>query len=146
MSNKHSHTNVTLGGGYKSNKSTALYTPDNAPINFQETKEKDKEIPRITLEADRPNREINFDKSFLESISSVYISGNYPVKGHTNMKIKEIVKLIVQNTGGYKVRVIGNLKSSLIDIISFGDSSFLGRKVSKQERDSIIKIFASDNI
>jgi hypothetical protein len=141
---------VSLGGGYRSTKSSMLYTPDNAPINYQEIKEnkqnKNDDVPRVTLDADRPTREINFDMSFLESISSVYIFGNYPVKGHANMKIKDIVKLIAQNSGGYKVRVGDNLKNSLIDIISSGDSALLGRKVSKHERDTIIKIFASDNI
>jgi hypothetical protein len=151
MKGKRDKTNVVLGGGYRSNKTTEKYTPDTAPINYQDQNNdtpaaKPCGIERVVLKEEKVDKKITIDKSFLESITTVYISGNYPVKGNTALKVKDILLLISRNAGGYKIRVNPSLKNSLIDVISFGDSSLFGRKLSKYEREGIINIFKSDNI
>jgi hypothetical protein len=142
-------TTVIRGDGYKSTKSSELYTPDTAPINYQDTdtnKMKKPQVPHIVLEADKPAKELNIDTGFLESLSRVYISGQYPIKGHTNLRIKEIISLLIQNTGGYHVVVSPAIRDILIDIIEWGKDALLGRPVSQYERKTIISLFKHDNI
>jgi formylmethanofuran dehydrogenase subunit D len=155
MGNKANKTTVTSGGGYQSNKSTEIYTPDNAPINYQNEDSKNLKVtetdihtpPSYTvLEDTEPVKELNISEDFLNSISQVYISGQYVMKGYKALRVKEIIALIVQNTGGYHIVVTSpSLKTVLIDIIKYGTSSMLGRNVSEYERNVIISIFKYDN-
>jgi hypothetical protein len=150
------NTTVTAGGGYKSGKSTELYSADNAPINYQPSDQKMKvidvviptnEVPpsHIILESAKPEKELNISDDFLNCISQVYISGKYAVKGHVNLRIKQIIDLLLQNTGAYHVVVSPSLRNSLIDIIQYGKNSLLGRNVSQYERNTIISLFKYDN-
>jgi hypothetical protein len=142
-------TTVSLGGGYRSRKSTELYTPETAPINYQNSespKEQKPSVPHITLEPDVPFKELNIEKAFLESFSPVFIQGQYPLKGRVNLKMRQIIEIIIQNTGGYHVRVHPSAKNTLFDIIKYGDSTLLGRKISEYERKVILNILSSDNI
>jgi hypothetical protein len=145
-------TTVTSGKGYQSIKSTEIYTPDTAPINYQDidtkipiTKEVD-DIKRIVLEPDKPAKEIQIEQSFLESLSQVYISGQYPRKGHVNLRVKEIITLIIRNTGSYRVVVNPSMKDILTDIIEYGKDSLLGRPLSQRDRKAIITLLKRDNV
>jgi hypothetical protein len=143
MGHHSKHTTVTAGGGYKSEKDTALYSPDNAPINNQDSERKEevtgelKESPkegsikRVVLESAKPEKELHITEDFLNTISQVYISGRYAVKGYVNLRIKQIIDLLLQNTGGYHVVVPPSLKRTLVDIIQYGKDSLLGRSVSQ---------------
>jgi hypothetical protein len=140
-------TTIIAGSGYNNIKTTEKYTPDTAPINYQEPdiKEQKPTVAHIVLEPDKPRKELNITNSFLESFSRVYITGQYPVKGHTNLKIKSIISLIVLNSGLYHVVVPPSLKQSLLDIIEFGDSELLGMEISDFVRSRILTIYKHDN-
>jgi hypothetical protein len=145
-------TIITAGKGYKNIKSTEIYTPDTAPINYQDiskkelgNKEKDN-IDRIVLEADKPAKELQIEQSFLESLSQVYISGQYHKKGHVNLRIREIIALLVQNRGMYHVTVNPAMRNILTDIIEYGKDSLLGKVMSQRERKAVISLFKHDNI
>jgi hypothetical protein len=161
-------TTVTAGSGYESKKKTEIYTPDTAPINYQEVnnsifseiidntkKEEDtpvitnketNNVPHIVLDEVLPKKELLIEKSFLDSFSKVYISGQYPIKGNTDLRIKEIIKLLVQNTGAYHIRVNPSIKNTIIDMIQYGKDSLLGRSISQYERNVIISLFKNDNV
>jgi hypothetical protein len=146
-------TTVTTGKGYQSIKSTEIYTPDTAPINYQDisTKEipdnKEKiDIERVVLEPDKPVKEVHIEQSFLESLSQVYISGQYYKRGHVSLRIKEIIALLIQNKGMYHVVVNPSLRGILTDIIEFGKDALLGRAVTQRERKAIISQFKHDNV
>jgi hypothetical protein len=144
-------TTVSSGNGYQSSKSTERYTPDTAPINYQNMDTVNKNIqpdspPYIVLEEDKPAKELNIEKSFLDSFSRVYISGQYPIKGHTNLRIRQIIALLIQNTGTYHIVVNPALRDTIIDIIEWGKDSILGRPVSRHERKAIVTLFKHDNI
>jgi hypothetical protein len=148
-------TTVTAGGGYQNRKTTKRYDSEAAPINYQNNKQSmavtDKEpenIPPknyIVLESEKPKKELNIPDDFLNSIASVYISGNYAIKGYVNLRIKQIIALLIQNTGGYHIVVNPQLRQSLLDIIQYGNDSLLGRSVSEYERNRIISFFTRDN-
>jgi hypothetical protein len=152
MAQDNKKTTVIAGKGYESIKTTEKYTPDTAPINYQEPPSSETEIneernvPHIVLEPDKPKNELNISNRFLESFSRVYISGQYPTKGHTNLKIKAIILLIIQNNGLYHVRVNPSIKSTLLDILENGNDGVLGRHLSQFERNRIVAIYKHDNI
>jgi hypothetical protein len=145
-------TIITAGKGYKNIKSTEIYTPDTAPINYQDIDKKEIQnnkvdnVDRITLEPDKPAKELQIEQSFLESLSQVYISGQYYKKGHVNLRIKEIIALLVQNKGLYHVVVNPAMRSVLTDIIEYGKDSLLGKVMTQRERKAVISLFKHDNI
>jgi hypothetical protein len=140
---------VTAGTGYRSIKSTEIYTPDTVPINYQSPVIEDIKNPsptHIALEQDKPKTNIIVRDSFLDSLSSVYISGMHAMKGHRSMRVKEIISLIVRNTGLYRVVVTSQtLQNNIISIIDDGREDILGGSINKYERDRIIMKFKHDN-
>jgi hypothetical protein len=149
---KKNSTVTTAGGGYKSGKSTEIYEAETAPINYQnsetsteEVYDKPQEIKHVVLDSEEPDKEINVQEDFLNSITQVYISGQYVTKGHTTLRVKEVIALLLKNTGSYHIVVNPSLKQPIIDIIKYAKDSVLGRGVSKYERDTIISLFKHDN-
>jgi hypothetical protein len=153
-------TTVTAGSGYKSIKSTTQFTPDTAPINFQNQEqlvfsklEKEEPIsneqvhtPHIVLKPDKPRKNLNIHKSFLESLSTVYISGQYSLKGNVTIKNRALIDLIITNSGFYHIIVNQSLKQILVDIIEFGDNTLLGQSMISDEREKVLSIFKRDNM
>jgi hypothetical protein len=167
--NKKNDTTVTiLSGGYRSMKSTERYTPDTAPINFQdqvqekilmlpplpppstnspeETKKEDKK-PRqhIELKPFKPLKKINIPDSFLQSSSRVYILGSHPGRGNKILRNRKIIDYIIDNYGTYRVIVLPHLKNIFLSIIENGDYNLLGKEISSSDRERIVNIFKKDN-
>jgi hypothetical protein len=142
---------VTAGSGYQSIKSTEIYTPDTAPINYQSgvtenNKQESASGIQITLEQDKPKNDISISDSFLENLNQVYISGQYTIRGHRTMRIREILSLIIHNNGLYQVVVTSpHLKDTIIAIIESGTESILGESLNKYRRNQIIAKFKHDN-
>jgi hypothetical protein len=149
VANSKNKTIITAGSEYQSIKSTERYTPDTAPINYQSQStvtEENKEVPRITLIQDKAKKKLNIQKSFLESLTSVYISGQYALKGHRSFRVREIISLIIHNTGLYRVVTNSSLKQTIIDIIENGDEVLLGERITEYQRERILGIFKRDNV
>lgn len=144
-------TMVTAGSGYQSIKSTERYTPDTAPINYQSPSPviiENQNIPHIALEQDqnKPKKILNIREGFLDNIISVYISGQYAIKGHRNLRVREIISLIIHNTGLYRVVVNPQARENIIAIIERSDETLLGERITQYERNRILTIFKRDNI
>jgi hypothetical protein len=148
--NNQNQSTVTAGSGYRSIKSTEIYTPDTAPINYQSPVTEDSKAQasstHIVLEQDKPKKEITIRESLLDTISQVYVSGQYAIKGHHNMRVREILNLIIRNTGLYRVVVTSStIRNTIINIIDNGNRDILGEEISKYNRDRIIMKFKHDN-
>jgi hypothetical protein len=147
-------TTVTAGKGYGSAKSTGKYAPGTAPVNYQEPPppaltepdNQGRDVPRIVLEPDKPGKPLNVSSSFLESFSRVYISGQYPARGHADLKIKAVISLIARNSGLYHVTVVPSLKDVLLNILENGDAAVLGREMNDFERKRAVAIYKHDNM
>jgi hypothetical protein len=149
----HSKTTVTAGKGYKNTKTTEKYTPDTAPINYQENQTPNQgppsanreNVPHITLEPDKPEKDFHVAPGFLESFSRVYISGQYPQRGHVNLKVKAIIGLLVRNNGLYHIIVSPAIQKLLLNALEYGDESILGEQVSRFTRDRVVAMYKHDN-
>jgi hypothetical protein len=163
---RENETTVTLvGDGFRSIKSTEQYTPDTAPINYQDSEviqeendiippvspqesvEKQHYIPEgnIELKPFKPLKEIDVSQSFFANATRVYISGFHPSRGNVILKNRKILDDILNNNGNYHIVVPPPLKQRFLDIIENAGFGILGREVSSFERDRIAAIFKKDN-
>jgi hypothetical protein len=151
-------TQVTFGEGYKNTKSTTQYTPDTAPIAYTQENQshrrsskpamKKKDTMASTNGDDHvvmvDNRAAIISKGFLDSLIRIIISGQHPQRGSSLFKVKDVIRLIVSNTGRYRVVVDESFKSKCVIIIQNGDEALLGKAVTPSERDRIVAQFKKD--
>ena len=163
------HNNLYNTSTPNSRKTTAIYTPETAPIKYVDTdfsKAGSIEIEPSTEEAtsiiNKPEDNIEasssatkfvtpykmYSETFLSNKAKVRFAGTCPMpKGITLMSIKEIAKMVLSNVAGtYSVITDDQLVNNIVDVIEHApDSTFDGIIVSDETRSTCVKRFVLDN-